>query len=171
FPLDAAGAFVEPSALLSDPAVRGIQGLTVFFPPPLTIFTPDTPGQKPLVFQSLDVHDREKASWLNISFGGVHGRLSEFFPERGSRTDLGPVEKPFYVGKDPFRASTNSGKDRNPGYSIAAKFASSAVYDCDMRGTLHFPQPVDSDVAFTNMAFTSTAQNAGAKIPRSEEHT
>jgi hypothetical protein len=167
FPLDAAGAFAEPIALLTDPAVTGIQGLTVFFPRRLTIFTPDTPGQKPLVFQSLDVHDRAKASWLNISFGGVHGRLSDFFTERGSQTDLGPVEKPFYVGKEPFRATTTSGKEpiANPGYSIMAKFVSSAAYDCDMRGTLHFPQPVDTDVAFTNMAFTSTAQNAGAKIP------
>lgn len=167
FPLDASGSFLEPNALITDPALTGIQGLTVFFPSEFTIFTPDTPGQKPLVFSPVGQKDRLKASWLNLSFGGVHGRLSDMFTKQKTETDLGPTQQPFYVGKDPFHVATVLGKEpiRFPGYSIMAEFVSSAVYDCDMRGTLHFPMPVDSDMEFTNMAFTSTAQNAGAKVP------
>jgi hypothetical protein len=34
-----------------------------------------------------------------------------------------------------------------------------------MRGKFHIPTPVDSDLEFTNLAFTSTAQISGAKAP------
>jgi hypothetical protein len=159
FPLDGSGSFVEPIALISNLPAIGIQGLSVFFPKRFVIFTPDTPGQKPLVFRAFGQDDRAKANWLNISFGGVHGRMSEMFAERATNTDLGPIEKPFYVGREPFR------DNKENHYRINIKYVSSAVYDCDMRGTLHLPMPVQSDMDFTNMVFTSTAQNAGAKVP------
>jgi len=165
FPIDASGSFVEPFGLAVDPATTGMQGLTLFFPKRFTILTPDTPDEKPLVFLASSDGNRTTANWLNISFGGVHGRLSKMTTEDGSNTDLGPVKQSFYVGKEPFHAAAGSGKEPRFQYNITARFASSAVYDCDMRGTLHFPMPVDSDMEFSNMSFTSTAQNAGAKLP------
>jgi hypothetical protein len=169
FPLGSSGFFLDPNALLTDPAITEIQGLSIFFPESFTIFTPDTPGQKPLLFQPHS-EDRLHPDWLNISFGGVHGRVSNMCTGRDTKTDLGPIEKPFYEGnnpKVPFKASGGSSNEQTGcrGYNITSTFVSSAVYDCGMSGTLHIPTPIDSDLAFANMAFTSTAQNAGGKVP------
>jgi hypothetical protein len=162
FPLDAAGDFVEPDAIAKDLRPLGMQGLSLFLPQRLTIDTTDTPGKKPLKFVGFD----EKAGFLNISFGGVHGSLN-MITERGSFKDLGPTDAPFYVGVKPFQPSPTAGPggDTPSEYRLAVRFVSSATYDCDMRGTLHIPVPVDSDLEFTNLAFTSTALISGAKAP------
>ena len=163
FPLDAAGDFVEPNAIGSDLRLLGMQGLSVFLPQRLTIYTTDTPGKKPLKFLSFD---QKEAGFLNISFGGVHGSLN-MITERGSPKDLGPTDAPFYVGVKPFQPSPTAGPggDTPAEYRLAIRFVSSATYDCDMRGTFHIPTPVDSDLEFTNLAFTSTALISGAKAP------
>jgi hypothetical protein len=164
FPLDASGDFVEPNAIGADLRPLGMQGLSVFLPQRFIIYTPDTPAKKPLRFRGFD----EKAGFLNISFGGVHASLN-MITERGSDKDLGPTYAPFYVGVKPFQAAKTSvpgSHDQVPtDYRIAVRFVSSATYDCDMRGTFHIPVPVDSDLDFTNLAFTSTALISGAKAP------
>jgi len=164
FPLDAGGDFVEPKAIAADLRPLGMQGLSVFLPQRFIIYTPDTPAKKPLTFRGFD----EKAGFLNISFGGVHASLN-MITESGSNKNLGPTYAPFYVGNKPFQAAQTT----VPGargqvsteYRIAVQFVSSATYNCDMRGTFHIPAPVDSDLDFTNLAFTSTALISGAKAP------
>jgi hypothetical protein len=150
FPLDAGGDFVEPT-ISADLRLLGMQGLSVFLPQRLTIDTPDTPAKKPVKFLG-------QKGFLNISFGGVHGSL-DMASEPPSGPDLGPTYQPFYAGKKPFQ----SPMDHN--YYIKVQFVSSATYNCDMHGTFHIPMPVDSDLDFTNLAFTSTAQISGAKAP------
>jgi hypothetical protein len=148
------------------PAI-GIQGLTVFFPQFLQVDTLDTPTKSPLNFVSTNQSDRPTADWLNFSFGGVHGRLQNFLSQPGTKTDLGPVYQPFYQGLKPFLAGLGSGQNEKleKRYSLTVKFVSSAVYDANMQGAVALPQPVASNLDFANMAFTSTAQISGAKLP------
>ncbi len=162
FPLDASGNFVEPLSIGTDLRLLGMQGLSVYMPQRFIIYTPDTPAKRPLTFQRF----HEESSFLNISFGGVHGSLN-MITERASNKDLGPTYAPSYVGKKPFEAAPMLVPDVSipSDYRIAVRFVSSATYECDMRGTFHIPKPVDSNLDFTNLAFTSTAQISGAKAP------
>lgn len=167
FPLDAADQFVEPNGIIQPLPVSGMQGMTLFFPQTLVVRTPDTPGQTPLVFKSTNKEDRLKADWLNVSYGGVHGRMQNYLSDRSSKTDLGPTYASSYVGELPFVAGVASGsKDMTPTpYTLTIRFVSSAVYDADMKGALHIPLPVNSELDFDLMAFTSLAQISGAKVP------
>jgi hypothetical protein len=178
FPLDASGQFVEPgSTAASVPVMAGMQGLSLFWPMRFTIFTPDTPGQKPLEFGYGGTFFNEKdASWINVSYDGVHGRLSRMIVVGGgtANTDLGPTSEPFYEGKEPFRQSPTPiatdiplgpGPLKVPHYRILMRFVASATFASDMRGILKIPMPVDADLEFSEMVFTSTAQNAGGKLP------
>jgi hypothetical protein len=168
FPLDATDDFVEPNAILYPPPATGLQGLTVFFPRFLQVDTPDTPTRAPLRFVSTD-DNRATANWLNFSFGGVHGRLQNMLSQPGSNTSLGPTYQPYYVGQKPFLAGLGSGANEKleKRYSLSVKFVSSATYDSNMVGAIAVPQPVNSNLDFSNMAFTSTAQISGAKLPMS----
>lgn len=169
FPLDAADDFLEPNAILYPLPAIGLQGLTVFFPRFFQVDTPDTPTRVPLKFVSTNESNRATADWLNFSFGGVHGRLQNMISQAGSNTDLGPIYQPFYVGQKPFLAGLGSGANEKleKRYSLTVKFVSSAVYDSNMVGAIALPQPVNSNLDFSNMAFTSTAQISGAKLPMS----
>lgn len=170
FPLDAARQFVD--ARFDTLVASGAQGLTLFQPKYLTVFTPDTPGAKPIAF--FYAGSERDWNWLNISYNGVHGRFSKMITDRSTNTDLGPTSATFYEGKEPFRQSptpisTDIAMVANllklPHYHIAIRFVSSATFDCDMGGILAIPAPVKADLPFSNMVFTSTAQNAGGKIP------
>jgi hypothetical protein len=146
----------------------GLRGLTLFEPRLLSILTGDTPNRKPLVF--VRVEKPTKTPWVNFSFGGVHANLEEYVTQPGSPTDLGPTpQDASYVGKDPFRIATVAAAPRPSAvptsYSIALQFVSSASHGCDMRGKLSIPMPVGSGLAFEELAFTSTAEISGAKVP------
>jgi hypothetical protein len=166
FPLDATDDFLEPNAILYPLPAIGLQGLTVFFPRFLQVDTLDTPTRVPLRFVSTN-DNRATADWLNFSFGGVHGRLQNMLSQPGTNTALGPIYQPFYVGQKPFLAGLGSGANEKleKRYSLTVKFVSSAVYDSNMVGAIDVPQPVNSNLDFSNMAFTSTAQISGAKLP------
>ena len=177
--LDATGAFVEPGGTGAGVLVaRGMQGLSLFFPLRFTALTPDTPDKKPLEFRYAEFSFNEKeASWINVSYDGVHGRLSKMIAVGGeTNTDLGPTKEPFYEGNEPFRQSPtpiSTGVIHSPSglvlalphYQILMQFVASATFESDMHGILKFPQPVDSDLEFSGMVFTSTAQIAGGKLP------
>ena len=167
FPLDAADDFVEPGALLNPLPAIGLQGLTVFFPQSLQVDTPDTPTRSPLKFVSTNQSDRATADWLNFSFGGVHGRLQNFLSVPNSKTELGPVYQAFYQGQKPFEPGLGSGANikLEKRYSLTIKFVSSSVFDADMQGAVNLPQPVNGNLDFDQMEFTSTAQISGAKLP------
>ena len=174
-PLDASEAFVEPSAFGSEvPVTRGMQGLSLFFPIHFTVFTPDTPGKRPIEFTYVGHFREEDPDWINVSYDGVHGRLAKLLAVGGAtNTDLGPTSEPFYEGNQPFRQSPTPiatpmafGADfwKLPHYRILMRFVASATFESDMRGILKIPDPVNSDLEFSNMVFTSTAQNAGGKL-------
>ena len=166
FPVDPGGDFLDPQPIAKDLRLLGMQGLTVGLPQHLTIFTTDTPGARPIAFHS----DHEVGmSWLNISFGGVHGALINYITDRDTPTDLGPTSASFYVGKLPFQAATTTLLSApvviRSDYTLRMSFVTSAVYDCNMSGKFHIPTPADSDLDFSNLAFTSTALISGAKAP------
>lgn len=165
YPIDGTGQFISYGNTAFDVRGRGMRGLTAYRPRRLAINTPDTPKPSPLRF--LAGGKDTEANWLNISFGGVHSDLRDYFTEQGSSTDLGPVYQSFYAGKVPFVAAmpTSSLFPVRGTYLLDIRFASSAAYDSDMRGTLQIPKPVDSTLDFEEMAFTSTAQISGAKLP------
>jgi hypothetical protein len=156
FPVDSAGNFGEPNALAADLRLLGIQGLSVFLPEEFVIHTTDTPGALPLKFQRSEAS--QLRGWLNISFGGVHGSL-DMTTTNDSNKDLGPIGKPFYVGNKPFQPAIRTR------YHINTQFVSSTSYLSDISGKFHIPQPIDGDLDFTNLAFTSTALISGAKVP------
>jgi hypothetical protein len=165
FPIDGVGQFITYGNAALDVRGRGMRGLTTYGPRRLSINTPDTPKPSPLRF--IAGSDEVGSNWLNISFGGVHADLRSYLSEPGSSMDLGPMYQPFYAGKAPFVAamSSNALLPSLSSYRLDIRFASSAVYDSDMRGTLQIPQPVNSTLDFEEMAFTSTAQISGARLP------
>ena len=164
FPVDSAGNFVDPNALAADLRVLGMQGLSVFLPQEFVVFTIDTPGAQSLKFRPAN-EAQTTPGWLNISFGGVHGSL-DMVTAVDSNKELGPTGQPFYVGKEPFRpAVTSVFAPISSNYHIHTQFVSSASYKSDTDGTFHIPKPVDGNLDFTNLAFTSTALIAGAKVP------
>ena len=154
-----------------------MQGLTLFFPTYFTVFTPDTPGAKPIEFVYAGSPFNEPSpSWINVSYDGVHGRFNKMLAVGSptTNTDLGPTGDPLYEGNAPFRQSATpidtpipmaSGFLKLPHYRILMRFVSSATFESDMRGILKIPTPVNSDLEFSEMVFTSTAQNAGGKVP------
>ncbi len=167
FPLDSADNFLEPDALLHPLPAIGLQGLTVFFPEFLQVNTLDTPTRAPLRFVSTNQSDRASADWLNFSFGGVHGSLQHFLTIPNSKTELGPVYQAFYQGQKPFEPGLGSGVNEKleKRYSLAIEFVSSSVFDANMQGALNLPMPVNANLDFNQMEFTSTAQISGAKLP------
>jgi hypothetical protein len=167
FPLDAADNFSTTNPLLTSPEISGMQGLTVFFPQSLQVDTPDTPTPSPLKFISINQSDRSTADWINFSFGGVNAQLQNFMSQPGTKTDLGPVYQAFYKGKAPFLAGLGSGASEKlqKRYSLAMQFVTSAVYSANMQGAVNLPMPVNSNLDFSEMAFTSTAQISGAQLP------
>ena len=165
FPVDSAGNFNDAQPLAADLRTLGMQGLTVNLPEKFIVFTTDTPAAKPIPFHALI--NVEPRNWLNISFGGVHGVMDNLISDSGAATDLGPTQAPFYVGKLPFQAApepTAEGKSVSS-YRLSMEFVSSAVYDCNMSGKFRIPAPVNSDLEFTDLAFTSTSQISGARAP------
>jgi hypothetical protein len=167
FPLDTADNFVEPNAILTPFPSIGLQGLTVFFPEFLQVDTPDTPTRSPLQFISTNQSNRLTADWLNFSFAGVHGRFQNMLSLPGANVQLGPVYQPFYKGQKPFEPGLGSGANvkLEKRFSLSIKFVSSSVYDANMQGAVHLPVPVDGNLDFSQMEFTSTAQISGAKLP------
>ena len=167
FPVDAADNFAEPGALLIPLPAIGLQGLTVFFPAYLQVDTFDTPTKAPLLFLSTNQSDRPTADWLNVSFGGVHGSLQHFLSVPNTSTELGPVYQPFYQGQKPFKPGLSSGVNEKleKRYSLAIQFVSSSVFDANMQGAVNLPMPVNANLDFSQMEFTSTAQISGAKLP------
>ncbi len=167
FPVDAADNFVEPNALLTPLPAIGLQGLTVFFPQMLQVDTPDTPTRSPLIFISTNQSDRATADWLNFSFGGVHGRLQNLQSQPNINLELGPVYQAFYQGQKPFEPGLGSGANEKleKRFSLTIQFVSSSVYDANMQGAVHLPDPVNGNLDFNHMEFTSTAQISGAKLP------
>jgi hypothetical protein len=151
----------EPPAAAAEPSL--LPGLTACFPASLEVRTTDTPNAAPLDFVPLD---RDKVSWLNITFDGVHGSFVDFASRLQSSTDLGPLGQPFYLGQSPFKAASTNPK-LPARYSLTMNFVSSSLYDANLTGAVALPVPVGNNLSFSNMGFTSTAQISAAQVPLS----
>ncbi len=123
---------------------------------------PAIPANNNLVWFRLN---KKEFCWMNVVTEGVHcsidGDIRESPPLK-----LGDPSQPLYVGVTPFQTLTNNPvKDNNkPFSSILLRCVESAVITCDFRSFINEPAPVDNILAFKEMVFTSTANNAGGKL-------
>ena len=109
----------------------------------------------------------EKFTWLNVVTEGVHCNISGTIAESPGLL-LGDPSKPTYVGVTPFQTATNNFSRRKQNGSIHSSIVlqcvESAVINCDFRSFVEEPSPIGDTMAFKEMVFTSTANNAGGKI-------
>lgn len=171
-PIDAAGkTFKTPFTTLSLAALDsfGIQGATFKQFNGLVVNTPDIPGDwKPndpaIPWSSTPIHfllSGNQQRWLNVVTEGVHCSLAAEVRDKAAGYQLGDTAQPLYVGITPFETLR---PDRNVSISINVQCVESAVIHCDFRSSLLLAAPTGDTIAFTNMVFTSTANNAGGKL-------
>jgi len=104
--------------------------------------------------------------WMNVVTEGVHCSVMGDIMESPG-LELGDPSKPLYVGIDPFKTLTmapDRQKTPKPFSSILLQCVESAVITCDFRSFIKEPAPVNAVLAFKEMVFTSTANNAGGKL-------
>ena len=108
--------------------------------------------------------NRKDFCWMNVVTEGVHcsikGDVIESPPLK-----LGDPSKPLYVGVTPFQTITSIFEKNNKLFSrIELQCVESAVITCDFRSFIDEPEPIGNVLAFKEMVFTSTANNAGGKL-------
>lgn len=164
-PLDSS-SFIDPSfsPFPDQLEALGMQGVTFLNPRRFTVFTPDTDGAKPIVFHPFG------RSWLNVAAAGVHGEMVIEAIHGGNQIKLGPTSHPQYVAPQPFDATLVI-FDKEKKYWMNFQFSDSAVYDCNVNGSVFLGGPVQADFSFVDMQFTSTAHDAGGKIDLSDPVT
>jgi hypothetical protein len=175
WPIDASGykipVLINPDVQLES---QGIQGASFLQFKSFRIFTPDIPNPtNPINFDGGSV----AGSWINIVSQGVHGifYMVEYPPDS---LNLGPTSKNYYQGNVPFStilpggslpAATIMVPEKKP--ILTMQFVNSAVYNSDLRGFIHLKGPSKIYLAFKEMQFTSTAQNAGGQVDLSTPDT
>jgi hypothetical protein len=141
----------------------GLSGATFTSVKDFSVFTPDIPNTSaPLFF------NRMFNAWINILSNGVNARIESSGPEKN--TELGPVNSSQYVCPgvpfillgiaDPFYIEKDALKRPN----FIMNFVESAVFRSDLKGYLKIGGPSKINLAFKEMLFTSTSQNAGGKV-------
>ncbi len=98
--------------------------------------------------------------WLNVVTEGVHCHIDGQIYE-SPELELGDITQPLYVGGTSFKVITN---DNTKHSSFLLQCVESAVLNCDYRSFINEPAPVDAVLAFKEMVFTSTANNAGGDL-------
>ncbi|MDZ4795594.1 MAG: hypothetical protein SGI83_15045 [Bacteroidota bacterium] len=102
--------------------------------------------------------------WINVVTEGVHCNIEGDIVD-SPPLELGDPNKPLYVGVTPFKTIANiPGKNSNSFSRILLQCVESAVITCDYRSFIDIPEPVGNILAFKEMVFTSTANNAGGKL-------
>ncbi len=174
-PISADGkSFVTPFTNLSPPVLDsfGMQGASFRYFSVLVVNTPDIPGiwkpndpvmpwaNSPVRFNLSGTQSR----WLNVVTEGVHCNIPADIGE-SPNLRLGNPAKPLYVGVDPFQTQTNYFQNKgNVHSSILVQCVESAVIKCNFSSFIKEPAPTNSTLAFKEMVFTSTANNAGGKL-------
>lgn len=134
----------------------GLAGITLRAPKNLTIYSPDRPGGTTNPIKMTNI-----SGWLHIGNRGVDGELK--VNQWGSTEDIGDNSREGYVGKQPFRMTLTGDIERKK--PIFFQYATSAVYDSEINGTLDIPEPCDiSKLPFSDMEATSTANLVGGDI-------
>ncbi|MGC9326769.1 MAG: hypothetical protein ACP5I1_03970, partial [Candidatus Hinthialibacter sp.] len=162
WPLDG-GNFKYPSfytPMQDSLEAQGIQGLTAFNLSDFEVFTPDTPGQKSIVFRYTD------RSWMIVGSKGVHAYFRiEDYPDP---LELGPTHEGYYEGVDykgakvPFLTNLTTGREQR--MTGEFMFVDSALYENDIAGQVTLEGPTKAKVPFEQLQFTSTSHIAGARI-------
>ena len=148
-------------------AVFGRFGLLVVntanIPSPQPPNSPKIPANSGPVWFSLPDKD---FNWINVVTEGVHCSISGDIVQTPVPLKYGDPTKPLYVGVTSFDIMTSGGPRTNniPISSILLQCVESAVITCDYRAIIKVPDPVSTTLAFKEMVFTSTANNAGGKL-------
>lgn len=136
----------------------------------LVVHTPDRPGgsaidpNKPETTVSANKvwyrFIQKDNSWINVTSEGVVCHIDGHIQEP-PYSQLGDESKTLYVGEKPFKIIS---KDEKENSTILLQCMESAVLKCDYRSQISLPDPVDNTLKFSEMVFTSTANNAGGKL-------
>lgn len=167
FPLDATGKIFQNNAT----ALDSLQGATFLFNNgQLSINAKDVPVAWSPMPPAMNPHLKltirsNQMMWINVGTEGVHCHIESPIHNQAASalTTLGDATDALYVGKKPFNMIVGTLTDRIRG-SIRLRCVESAVFECDLRGYVGFPQPTGSTFAFKEMCFTSSARNAGGKV-------
>ncbi len=142
------------AAVFNQMETHGMAGLALRQLSGVRAYSPDRPHgtANPLSFQ-------HATGWLHAGAPGVSGQLET--EPRLDGVELGDPSLAGYVGKRPFQAALFSHQKMN----LIGQFASSAVYDSRLDGSLNIPEPCKIDaLAFEDMKFTSTARLVGGNV-------
>lgn len=135
---------------------QGMTGVTLRNLNSFEIYSPDRPGGTTNPIKMGNV-----AGWLNIGSQGVNSELQVF--QWGSKEDIGDETREGYVGRKPFDATLTGDIERKK--PIVFQFATSAVYDSEINGSVDIPEPCNiTDLQFADMEVTSTANLVGGDI-------
>lgn len=180
YPLDDTGAFVEPAFNGQALESQGTQGVTFYDIHNMvyTIYTKDLPSSDTAAGLKFP---RELIinSWMNIVRTGIHSEIRILYKQgKLNNIHLGPSWSPTFLGDTITGFNTSFVNDMNyygeEGQFLRAmkmQFVESAVYDADFRGKITLDRGIKDTVSFTNMIFTSTANNAGGQLNLSKHIT
>jgi hypothetical protein len=123
---------------------------------------PVTPSSSSPIWFRLNKKD---FCWMNVATEGVHCSISGDIVESPD-LKLGDNAYSLYVGVTPFNLLTTNPARTNskPFSSILLQCVESAVITCDFRSFINEDAPVSTVLAFKEMVFTSTANDAGGKL-------
>ncbi len=136
----------------------------------LVVNTPDIPGGPSWNPNKPDAVPTDNAiwyrltgkeqCWINVVTEGVHCHIDGQIV-KSKDLKLGDNNKPLYVGIIPFVILNRDDSTRS---HILLQCVESAVINCDYQSSVGLPEPVKTVMAFKEMVFTSTANNAGGKL-------
>jgi hypothetical protein len=151
------------------------------------IYTHDLPDTSGSAFPMKFPKESIMGMWMNVARTGVHTEI-QILRRPDLKYDLGPtwMEVPPYRGDAAFKvnfglgggggggvppAGTTTHVPDNKGRIMRFRFVESAVYHSELMGQIDLPMPAKEQIDFTQMMFTSTADNAGGQVDLSQPDT
>lgn len=139
------------------------------------IHTPDLPsGTNEIIFPEEVV----AGVWMHVGYNGVNSEITlRPNKDKPGVVEVGPTSSPTYLGDSiPFKVifadlggavlppTSHYDPDFEQGKVMRLQFVSSAVWNSDLSGVADLGGPIGMPVAFRNMMFTSSANNAGGEV-------
>ncbi len=154
------GWSADPFATLEE---KQIAGVTLLALKEYAIWTPDIPGSPPKRITFVEGSGVVFiATWLNVDYGGVNGRIIMMPPDKKD-VELGDPAVTWYKGGTPFKASLECRSQKKEKCLFVA-YSSSAVFDSEFNGILDITGPSAVQLPFKDLEFTSTAHIVGGDI-------
>ena len=146
--------------------VQKMQGITIprIDNRKFTIWTKDLPADDTLKGLSFPPK-LIKRTWMNVIRTGVHSDVIIML--EGTKVDsiqLGPTWSDLYLADTTFNTSFNTDHDEKQQRFMRIQFVESAVWDADFKGDITLAGGINDTIAFKDMMFTSTANNAGGQL-------